>query len=186
VASTVPDEYDFGEGLWRGDTDVTTHYFNDDPPDWEASTAYTVGNTTHEAGEVYVANTTCTYRGVPYTCTTAHTSGATFDATKWTEDEQALGPEMDISGCEFLAQYRTDRTTTGTLLAADTFEFATDGTDGILVRTLSADQAALLVPADGQTRVFWDLQFTFEDATVKTMLWGKPKILGDISREVTP
>ena len=194
MGTLVPDEFEFKnadgveEGLYRGDTYVFTHYFNDEPPDWAASTAYTLGNTIHEAGESYVANTTCTHLGKTYTCTTAHTSGATFDATKWTEDAQALGPASDFSDCTFLGQYRTDRTTTGTLLASDSFD-TTDADTGIVVQTLTAAQCALLVPVSGKSgdRVYWDMQVTLsDDTTVKTLLWGRPKILGDMSRVVAP
>ena len=193
MGTYLPDEFKLigedgkEEGLYRGDTAVFTHYFNDDPPDWAASTAYTLGNVVHEAGESYVANTTCTYLGKSYTCTTAHTSGATFDATKWEQDNQALGPATDFSDCTFLGQYRTDRTTTATLLASDSFD-TTDADTGIIVRTLTATEAALLIPTSGKSgdRVYWDMQVTLADTTtVKTLLWSQPKILGDMSRVVS-
>lgn len=194
MGALLPDEFKFKnadgkeEGLYRGDTYVFTHYFNDEPPDWQPSTAYTVGNLEHEAGEAYVAGTTCSHLGKTYTCTTAHTSGTAFDATKWTLDPLALGQASDFSDCTFLGQYRTDRTVDATLLASDTFD-TTDAATGIVVRTLEADQCALLVPADGKSgsRVYWDMQVTLsDDTTVKTLLWGRPKVEGDMSRVVAP
>lgn len=181
-------EYDFGvppgkPGVVRGDTGGPwVHKFNDAPPDWAASTAYTVGDTTHAADEVYVALTTCTYQGTPYTCTTAHTSGATFDATMWTEDDAALGPATDISLWTFLGQYRETLELDAALLASDSFTIS-DGPGGILTRTLDADEAEGLTV----TPVKWDLQATRSDGTVKTYLKNyKLKVDGDVSRVVTP
>lgn len=185
MGETLPDEFDFGKGLYRGDDYVWTHFLNDEPPDWEPATAYTVGDTTHDPGEVYVAFTTCTYRGVRYTCSTAHTSGATFDATMWTKDAEALGPETDISEYVFLGQYRTSLETDATLLATDEFELVTDGTDGAYRRLLTHDQSALLIPdedAKPKGAVYWDLQATDGDGTVKTLLRGRPIIVGDVAR----
>jgi len=181
-------DYDFGvppnkPGVVRGDTGGPwVHKFNDAPPDWAASTAYTVGDTTHAADEVYVALTTCTYQGNAYTCTTAHTSGAEFDETKWTKDDAALGPATDITGWEFLGQYRETTETDAPLLASDSFDI-TDGTGGILTRTLDADEADGLTV----TPVKWDLQATRADGTVKTYLKNyNLGVDGDVSRAVTP
>lgn len=189
MASQLVADYDFGAPVgakfhvYRGDTfGPDVHKFNDAPPDWTATTAYTVGDTTHGATEVYVALTTCTYLGVAYTCTTAHTSGATFDATMWTADDAALGPETDITDWVFLAQYRETTSPDATLLASDTCVI-TDGPGGVMTRTLDADQSALLVV----TPVKWDLQATKADDTVKTYLKNdKLKVGGDVSRVVAP
>lgn len=181
-------EYDFGvppgkPGVVRGDTGGPwIHKFNDAPPDWAPSTDYTVGDMTHAADEVYVAHTTCTYQGLPYTCTTAHTSGETFDETMWTRDDAALGPATDISGWTFLGQYRETLEVDADLLASDSFEI-TDGPGGILKRTLDADESDGLVV----TPVKWDMQATRADGTVKTYLKNyNLKVDGDVSRAVTP
>ena len=189
AATPLIADYDFGvprgkPGVVRGDTGGPwVHKFNDAPPDWAASTAYTVGDTTHAADEVYVALTTCTYQGDAYTCTTAHTSGSEFDDTKWTKDDAALGPATDITDWTFLGQYRETLEIDAALLASDSFEFATDGKDGVVVRTLDADEADGLTV----TPVKWDMQYTRGDGTVKTPLKNyNLGVDGDVSRAVTP
>lgn len=182
-------DYDFGAPpgakfhLYRGDTaGPFVHKFNDPPPDWAATTAYTVGDSEHGPDETYVAGTTCTFEGDPYTCTTAHTSGAEFDDSMWAADDAALGPETDITGWAFLAQYRATTAPDAELLASDTCVI-TDGPGGVMTRTLDADQSDLLVV----TPVKWDFQATKADDTVKTYLKNdKVKIGGDVSRAVGP
>lgn len=174
-------DYDFP--LYRGDTGGPwVHKFNDNPLDWQPATAYTVGDLAHDSTEVYVAHTTVTRDGVSYTCKTAHTSGSTFDATLWTKDVKALGPETDITGWTFLGQYRVSTDPAAELLASDTCEI-TDGPGGEMTRTLSSAQAELLVVSP----VFWDLQATRADDTVKTFLKkDRLKVGGDVSRVVSP
>lgn len=176
--SELPALFDFEDGVWRGDTRVWTHVFNDAPPAWEPQTTYGLGDVEHAATEVYVPHTTCTFDDTAYTCLLAHTSGDDFDPDVWAPDQQALGPETDISDYDFLAQYRQNTRPSAVVLATDACELVTDGLDGRMQRTLTAEEAAKLTT----TTFCWDLQTTHE-GVVKTMLYAiDVPVLGDSSR----
>lgn len=170
----LPKTYNFD--LYRGDTRVFTHYFNDDPADWATGIDYVVGEV---GADTYTPLTTVTFEDVSYTCTTAHTSGATFDATMWTADPDALGPETDITDWTFLAQYRASTSPDEPVIAVDAC-VVTDGPGGVMVRTLTHTEAAKLTT----TPVYWDLEATkADDVTVKTYLKkDRLKVDGDVSR----
>ena len=90
--------------VWRNDRWSRTWPFFNPPPDWMAAHAYVLG--VLGSGE-YLANSTVSFgtttdadgveTPVFYTCTSAHTSGASFDATKWTADPEAVGAPLDLT-----------------------------------------------------------------------------------------
>lgn len=84
--------------LWRNDRWQRTWPFFEAPPIWESGHAYVVGVI---AGD-YLANSTVRVQNEDgtwsyYTCIEAHTSGTSFDATKWEMDPEAKGPPIDLS-----------------------------------------------------------------------------------------
>ena len=166
----------FDHELWRGDTRVFEHHFNEDAPAWQPSTAYVVG-VVGEGPIGWVASSTVTFNGVTYTCTTAHTSGASFDASFWTADPAAVGAPIDITGWVFLSEYRV--TTEDAAPTATDTNAITNGPGGVLQRTLPHSEAAKLVPGI----MTWDLQATKPDASVQTYLYSyKVKVDGDTAR----
>lgn len=178
TAQPLPAQYDFA--LYRGDTRVWTNQFNESPPAWAPDTAYLAAA---PAAPSYTALTTVTHgtdaAGLPvaYTCITSHTSASTFDTTKWVADLAALGPAIDLTGWEFLSEYRK-KPDDAVPLAVDLCEIV-DPTAGLLRRTLSHDEAAKLPSG----KVTWDLQGTRPDGTVRTYLVNKQVLVNpDTSR----
>lgn len=110
-------------GLYRGDSRQLSFEFHSPPPAWAPNTAYVAGTV---GSGTYVAGSTVTFGGQYYTCTTAHTSGATFDKTAWTADGDAVGAGADLSGL-------------GTLVAAA----ARQGPDKDVVLTLNTSASDL-------------------------------------------
>lgn len=172
MTEPLPAKYTFS--LYRGDTRVWTHRFNEAPPDWAETTAYVAG--TVGSGE-YLADSAVTRNGVRYTCTSAHTSTGSFDPSKWTADPKAVGAPIDITGWLFEATYRTTADAVEDV-AVDECTI-TDGPGGVLRRTLIAEQSALI--PDG--KVAWDLQATKPDTSVQTYLYNYGVKVGpDVTR----
>jgi hypothetical protein len=176
----LPKKYDFS--LYRGDTRVWEHHFFDAPPEWAASTDYVTGVV---GSSTYLADSTVTYAGVTYTCVAAHTSGESFDASKWVKDAAAVGAPIDMTDWAFLSQYR--ETTEDAVVLAEDECAVTDGPGGVMRRTLTHDQAmnlpASIAAGETSARVAWDLQATKPDGQVKTYLFNDAvKVGGDVSR----
>jgi hypothetical protein len=106
------------------------------------------------------------------------------DTRVWTHTftDPATGDPYDLTGHDFIAQWREDRNR-GNLLATATC-VVLDGPGGIMQETLSATEADGLpgqVDPDTPTIVYWDLQSTDGDGAVQTWEFSKVKVWGDSS-----
>lgn len=163
-------------GLYRGDSAIVGPFsFFDRPTAWAPATAYVAGVV---GSPTYLANSTVTYLGVSYTCTTAHTSGATFDAADWTADPPALGPPTDL-------------TTLGTVLTSQVRQ--SPGKPVLLALDTSASNLAggivalSVAPADwdvlaSKVSAGFDVQLSSADGTaVTTLVRGALQIMPDFT-----
>ena len=113
--------------------------------------------------------------------------GSTFQRQLYFNDNDIPTPApIDISGWTFAAQIRRSYSDP-TIQATFTPSFVTDGTDGLLLITLTAlETAAIVVKAAKDytrpvTKYIWDIEATFPDLSVARILQGE----ADISPEVT-
>jgi hypothetical protein len=106
------------------------------------------------------------------------------DTRVWTHvfTDSDSGDPIDLTGWEFLSQFRDDLDR-GTVVATADCE-VTVGATGTVVETLSAAEADAL---PGQTdpavkpRVYWDLQSTDPDGNVQTWMYAQVVVMGDAS-----
>jgi hypothetical protein len=106
------------------------------------------------------------------------------DTRTWTDvleentgtDAAPIWTPLDVTGWIFLSQIRAD--TESTTVMATVAVAITDAAAGTITRTLSATEAAKLVPG----KVYFDLQATHPDGSVRTYLAGKWTVKGDVSR----
>lgn len=106
------------------------------------------------------------------------------DVEVWRGDQRALmsctvkiaNVAQDVHLDTFLSQVRAKFTSTDVISTLDV-TFATDGTDGVIVVSIAADQST--VPAK---KYKWDLQWTRATGDVITLLWGNFTVKGDASR----
>lgn len=103
-----------------------------------------------------------------------------FEENTGTEDSPVWEP-LDLSDYTFRCQLRATTESTGVMATIDV-ELVTDGTDGMVRRTLSHEQAVNLVPGV----VYFDFELTDGDGNVHTYLAGKWKVKADVSRAVSP
>jgi hypothetical protein len=86
----------------------------------------------------------------------------------------SLGEVIDISTYVFKGQIKTSMTAI-TSLAEFTFQFATDGSDGVVTASLTHLQTTDL------TSGVYDIQATVGDV-VQTYLYGKVRVAGEVTK----
>jgi hypothetical protein len=102
------------------------------------------------------------------------------DTKEWTLNfADDAGVAVDMSAWSWLAQVRSSRDEPDTVVATFTVT-DTDAATGTLTLTLPAAQSALLLTTGGKGLYYWDLQGT-DSTVVKTWLFGKVKVTGDVS-----
>jgi hypothetical protein len=89
--------------------------------------------------------------------------------------KDALGVPIDFTGCTALAQLKLNKDD-----ALPVVVFTVNLGNG--VANISYGLTAAQVLALGVGRWFYDIQITFPDGTVRTYIYGKLKIIQDVSR----
>ncbi len=99
------------------------------------------------------------------------------DTRVWTDTFTVDGDPMDLTGHTFLAQIRANPDDDEPMAVMDVDVLDADA--GVIQRTLTAEEAAKLVPG----RAHWDLQVRrTSDGHVRTYIGGAVKITADVSR----
>ena len=90
------------------------------------------------------------------------------------------GNPIDLTGYEFIAQFRPDLDR-GTVICSSACTVGGDDNNEV-TEVLSADQAELLPGQTGSTKpkVYWDLQST-KDGDVTTWMYASVPVVGDVS-----
>lgn len=164
--------------LYRGDTRSLPFEFHAAPALWAPGVDYVAGNV---GSAEYLANSSATYLNQRYTCTIPHTSGATFDISKWTLDSSAVGPLSDLTafGTVVTCEVRKKPDDASPITTLSTF--ASDLQNGVLEVFISADDWNKLA-------TFKVLGFDVEVATVDrssvtTLLSGMFEIAKDYTHD---
>ncbi len=87
-----------------------------------------------------------------------------------------VGLPIDLTGYEFLAEIRASADPDAALMASFAIDVV-DATGGIITPTLTATEAAKLIPGSAKH----DLQLTNPDGDVRTWVAGRVKVRGDVS-----
>lgn len=161
--------------LYRGDSRSLAFELHEPPPVWAPATDYVAGVV---GSQTYLAASTVTYAGTRYTCTTAHTSGDTFDKTKWVADPKALGALMDLSGLGTVVTCMARKAPDGAeLIELDTGE--TDLAGGTVRIAIAPADWDTLAP---YTALGFDVQVATSDGTgVTTLIAGTFAVTKDFT-----
>jgi hypothetical protein len=98
------------------------------------------------------------------------------DSRVWTDVLTVAGEPMNLTGYTATAQIRASAVASAVMAVIDVE--IPNPLDGTLIRTLTPEESAKLVPP----RAYWDLQLVSPAGYVRTYLAGPVKVVGDVSR----